>query len=323
VQELRMSVTDEAALEAPSVLLGRPGAVAGDPPDERIAAHYGDPLREQLTAGVVDRSHREVVAVTGPDRLSWLHTLTSQHLSELAPGVGIEALILSPHGHVEHHLVIVDDGETAWLHVEPGTAAALVAYLDRMRFMLRVEVARADRVVLTLSGTSAPTLDDRPNRLLAHQMPWGIDLLVPGAEVEEVVSSLGVPLVGHAAFEAARVAARRPRLGFETDHRTIPNELPWLETAVHLNKGCYRGQETVARTHNLGRPPRRLVLLHLDGALPERGTPVEADGRAVGWIGTPAYHAELGPIALAVIKRNVADERPLVAGGIAAAIDPA
>ena len=144
---------------------------------------------------------------------------------------------------------------------------------------------------------------------------------VPRPDVEAVVDALGVPLVGHSAFEAARVAARRPRLGFETDHRTIPNELPWLQTAVHLDKGCYRGQETVARTHNLGRPPRRLVLLQLDGALPERGTPVLAAERTVGWIATPAYHAELGPIALAVVKRNVEDGQPLVAGGIAAAID--
>ncbi len=304
-------------------MLGRPGAVAGDPPDDGVAAHYGDPLREQtLPAGLVDRSDREVVTVSGPDRLSWLHTLTSQHLSDLAPGVGTEALILSPHGHVEHHLVLVDDGETTWLDVEPGTAAALVAYLDRMRFMLRVEVARDPRAVLTAVGEGAAGALATQG-LHAHQMPWGVDLLVPRPDVAAVVEALGLPLVGLSAFEAARVASRRPRFGFESDHRTIPNELPWLETAVHLNKGCYRGQETVARTHNLGRPPRRLVLLHLDGALPERGAPVIAAERAVGWIGTPAYHAELGPIALAVIKRNVADDQPLSADGIAAAVDPA
>ncbi len=308
---------------APSVLLGRPGAVAGDPPDDLVAAHYGDPLREQThPCGLVDRSHREVVAVTGPDRLSWLHTLTSQHLSDLAPGVGIEALILSPHGHVEHHLALVDDGETTWIDVEAGTAAALVEYLERMRFMLRVEVARDDRAVLTIVGGDRDA-STGPGKLHPHRMPWGTDLLVPRSEVDAVTAALTMPLVGHAAFEAARVAARRPRLGFETDHRTIPNELPWLQTAVHLNKGCYRGQETVARTHNLGRPPRRLVLLHLDGALPQRAASVQAAERTVGWIGTPAYHAELGPIALAVIKRNVADEQPLVAGGIAAAIEPA
>lgn len=321
-----MSVTDPAAagtVQGPSVLLGRPGAVAGDPPDEGVAAHYGDPLREQaLPAGVVDRSHRGVVTVTGPDRLSWLHTLTSQHLSELAPGVGIEALILSPHGHVEHHLSLVDDGETTWLDVESGTASELITYLDRMRFMLRVEVARDSRAVLTVVGDGADAALALEG-VHAHRMPWGIDLLVPQASVDRVVDGLGLPLVGHSAFEAARVAARRPRLGFESDHRTIPNELPWLDSAVHLHKGCYRGQETVARTHNLGRPPRRLVLLQLDGALPERGAPVQAAGRTVGWIATPAYHAELGPIALAVVKRTVADDQPLVADAIAALIDPA
>jgi folate-binding protein YgfZ len=306
-----------------SVLLQRPGAVAGDPPDEGVAAHYGDPLREQtLPAAVVDRSHREVVTVSGPDRLSWLHTLTSQHLEQLAPGIGTQALILSPHGHVEHHLGVVDDGHATWLDVEPGTAESLLAYLERMKFMLRVELAREDRAVLTLVG-KITSGEAPPPGWLPHDMPWGTDLLVPRAELDAAVTALGVPLRGLAAFEALRVAARRPRLGFETDHCTIPNELPWLDTAVHLQKGCYRGQETVARTHNLGRPPRRLVLLHLDGALPARDAAVQLDGRSVGRISTPAYHAELGPIALAVVKRNVPDDAQLRADDIAAAIDPA
>jgi hypothetical protein len=306
------------AQEQASVLLARHGAVAGDPPDSGVAAHYGDPLGEQrLPAGVVDRSNRDVLTVAGPDRLSWLHTLTTQHLSDLAPGVGTQALILSPHGHIEHHLALVDDGETTWINVEPGAAAALADYLERMRFMLRVEVAQKPYAVLTVVG-QVPG----PKRWLAHQMPWGTDLLVPRGDIDAVVDALDEPLIGLSTFEAARVAARRPRLGFETDHRTIPNELPWLQSAVHLQKGCYRGQETVARTHNLGRPPRRLVLLHLDGALPERLAPVQAAERVVGWIGTPAYHADLGPIALAVTKRNVPDDTQLFADGITAAIDP-
>jgi folate-binding protein YgfZ len=313
--------TTESAMTA-SPLLSRPGAVAGDPPDQAVASHYGDPLREQtLPAGLVDRSHREVITVTGPDRLSWLHTVTSQHLSGLEPGVAIEALVLSPNGHVEHHMVLADDGETTWLDVEGGTADALVQYLERMRFMLRVEIARSDRAVLTVLGP--PPAAAAVDGLLARRVAWGTDLLVSRDALEQTVDGLGLPLVGFAAFEALRVASRRPRLGFESDHRTIPNELPWLESAVHLNKGCYRGQETVARTNNLGRPPRRLVLLHLDGALPERGAPVEFDGRAIGFIGTAAYHAELGPIALAVIKRNTPDDAQLMSGGIAAAIEPA
>ena len=306
-----------ASLAVASPLLSRPGAVAGDPPDEAVAAHYGDPLREQtLPAGLVDRSHREVITVAGPDRLSWLHTLTSQHLSELSAGVATQALILSPHGHVEHHLVLSDDGETTWIDVEGGTADALVAYLERMRFMLRVEVVKQDYAVLTVLGSASA-----PDTFLSRRLPWGLDLVVPRGQIDEVVSQVAQPLIGFSSFEAQRVAARRPRFGFESDHRTIPNELPWLESAVHLNKGCYRGQETVARTHNLGKPPRRMVLLHLDGALPAHGDPVELAGRAVGWIGTPAYHAELGPIALAVIKRNTPDDAVLTAGGIATAID--
>ena len=127
-----------------SPLLSRPGAVPADPPDAGVAAHYGDPLREQrrLTQGhgLVDLSHRDVVQVRGPDRLSWLHSLTTQHLTSLAKDVATETLVLSPHGHVEHALSLVDDGEVTWMHLEPGTGPALVDFLDRMRFMLRVEV---------------------------------------------------------------------------------------------------------------------------------------------------------------------------------------
>jgi folate-binding protein YgfZ len=145
--------------------------------------------------------------------------------------------------------------------------------------------------------------------------------------VDELVAGLGVPLAGLWAFEALRVADRRPRQGFETDHRTLPAEVGWVGSAVHLEKGCYRGQETVARVHNLGRPPRRLVLLHLDGIttdeLPEPGTPVTTvDGREVGFVGTAARHYELGPIALAVVRRNLADDTPLRVATSAAAIDP-
>jgi folate-binding protein YgfZ len=131
------------------------------------------------------------------------------------------------------------------------------------------------------------------------------------------------------AFEALRLEAWRPRLGFETDHRTIPHEVDWLRTAVHLQKGCYRGQETVARVHNLGRPPRRLVMLHLDGTenrLPAAGTDLLLDGRTVGRVGSSARHYELGPIGLALVKRNVPLDATLDADGMPAAqevvVDP-
>ncbi|HEV2891475.1 MAG TPA: folate-binding protein [Frankiaceae bacterium] len=296
-----------------SPLLSRPGAVEADGADAGVAAHYGDPLREQRLAeegrGITDRSHREVVRVGGEDRLTWLHSLTTQHLSALPAGQPAEALVLSPHGHVEHHLTLVDDGSVTWAHVEPGTADALLAFLDSMRFMLRVEPARADDLAVLTVGHA--------------------DLLVPRASLEEAwdaqVADGATPL-GMWGYEALRVAARRPRLGFETDHRTIPHEVGWLATAVHLDKGCYRGQETVARVHNLGRPPRRLVLLHLDGSadrLPAQGSPVTWQGAQVGFAGTAARHHELGPIALALVKRNTPDDAVLEADGVAASVDQA
>src|ERR1700760_2510535 len=144
-----------------SPLLATPGAVPAAGLDAGVAAHYGDPVREQRAmaraAGLVDRSHHGVVSVTGPDRLSWLHSLTSQHLEALPAGSTAQALILDPNGRVEHHLTLTDDGSTTWIHVEPGTAPSLVEFLDSMRFMLRVEVAdvSGDFAVLSLAGATA------------------------------------------------------------------------------------------------------------------------------------------------------------------------
>jgi folate-binding protein YgfZ len=292
-----------------TIPLDRHGAVAGRGVDAGVAAHYGDPFGEQRvllgSGGVVDRSHRGVLRVSGPDRLSWLHSLTSQHLLSLAPQTPTTALILSPHGHVEHHLVLTDDGSATWIDVEPGTSQALSAYLDSMRFMLRVEVTDETGSVAVISVVTDETVRD---------------LHVPRADLGAHVDATGLPLVGHDAFEAIRVAAHRPRLGFETDHRTIPHEVGWIGGPVHMDKGCYRGQETVARVHNLGRPPRRLILGFLDGTvdeLPPPHTPVELDGRSVGVLGTAVQHAELGPIALAVVKRQTSDDAMLTVAGMA------
>ncbi|GAA4457087.1 CAF17-like 4Fe-4S cluster assembly/insertion protein YgfZ [Phytohabitans houttuyneae] len=332
--------------------------------DAGVAAHYGDPMREQRTlateVGLVDRSHRGVVAVPGPERASWLHSITTQHLADLRAGQGTELLVLSPHGHVEHHAQVAEDGTTTWLDTEPGAAGELLTFLDKMRFLTRVEPrdATAELVVLTLVGPRAgevvPGLKEPEVRAVpgpkftagsvpatpttvydvrvlpeggfARRGHIGIDLVVPRASVGDVIERLGVPLAGLWAYEAMRVAARVPRLGLETDHRTIPAEIDLLAPAVHLDKGCYRGQETVARVHNLGRPPRRLVLLHLDGVVtdqpPAPGTAVTNDeGRAVGFVGTALRHFELGMVALAVLKRNVPDDAVLRIGESVAAID--
>ena len=329
-----------------SPLLGWPGAVPADGPDTGVAWHYGDPVREQrlLAAGtaLVDLSHRGVVRVEGPDRLSWLNSLTTQALSDLSPGSSTETLVLSPHGHIEHDLHLMDDGKVTWVTVEPGTATALVGWLDRMRFMLRVQVADlTDQWAVLGTTTSAMTAvgvapawtDPWPNigpRSASYAVADGAahpgvgwswrEVLVPRAGLVDAVA--GHEPAGTWAAEALRVAAWRPRLGFETDHRTIPHEVDWLRTAVHLEKGCYRGQETVARVHNLGRPPRRLVMLHLDGSenlLPAHGDAVLLGERPVGSVTSAARHHELGPVALALVKRSVPADAVLTVDGVPAA----
>jgi folate-binding protein YgfZ len=332
--------------------------------DAGVAAHYGDPMREQRTlataVGLVDRSNRDVLAVPGEERASWLHTLTTQYLSDLSAMSGSELLVLSPHGHVEQHAYVTEDGATAWLDTEPGAGAGLLKYLEMMRFFTKVEPrdATAEMALLSLVGPGAadlfPDLDAPrvaavpgpkfaagsvpPHATsiyavrawkggLARRVPLGVDLLVPRETRAAVIEQLGVPLAGLWAYEAIRVEQRSPRLGWETDHRTIPAEVDFTEKSVHLDKGCYRGQETVARVHHLGRPPRRLVLLHLDGIAsdqpPAQGTPVILGEREVGFVGTAVRHHELGLIALAVLKRNVPDDADLRVGESVAAVDVA
>src|ERR1700760_374972 len=315
-----------------SPLLAAPGAVPAAGLDAGVAAHYGDPVREQRAmaraAGLIDRSHRGVVSVTGPDRLSWLHSLTSQHLEALSAGPTAQALILDPNGRVEHHLTLTDDGTTTWIHVEPGTAPALVEFLDSMRFMLRVEVAdvTGDYAVLSVAGPDADAAAAPLAAVAAGptEGAGGRGYLGPREQLADLAAEArdgGAQLAGTWAYEAFRIAAHQPRYGLDTDHKTIPHEVGWIESAVHLSKGCYRGQETVARVHNLGHPPRRLVFLHLDGSvdrLPAHGDEVTLDGQAVGFVGSTARHYELGPIGLALVRRTTPTDAPLAAGGVAA-----
>ena len=321
----------------PSPLLSRPGAVEAAGADAGVAAHYGEPLREQraLAAGtaVVDLSARGVVTVSGPDRLGWLNTLSSQQVTSLAPGESSELLLLSVQGRIEFAARVVDDGGTTWLIVEAAEAAPLAEFLTRMKFMLRVEVADVSADWSVVGSTRAVP---EWSGLLAWQDPWPhvgaggysyatvseeghpglerpwFEYLVPAAQLEGTVGDR--PLAGTLAAEALRIAAWRPRIGAETDDKTIPHELDLLRTAVHLAKGCYKGQETIARVHNLGHPPRRLVFLQLDGSqhtMPAAGSPVLVGERKVGSVTSVAQHYEMGPVALAVIKRSVAPDEIL------------
>ena len=286
-----------------------------DGPDKGAVWHFGEPVKEQraLEAGTAwaDLSHYNIVAVSGVDRLQWLHDLTTQFVSDLEPGLWKSDMILDARGHIEFQFNIVDDGQTSFLVLDPGYIDQLIEYLTKMKFMLRVDVrdASSEYAVLRAPGM--------PNEI------GGPFALVPRAEVEEMKKTFGgvATQVGTWALDAERVAAGRPRIGFETDHKSIPNEIGVLHGAVHMKKGCYRGQETVAKIYNLGNPPRRIVMLHLDGSdvgFPATGTAIENDGVKVGFIGTVARHHELGTIALAIVKRNTPTDVTLTIDGIPA-----
>jgi tRNA-modifying protein YgfZ len=313
--------------------------------DDDAPLHRGDPPAEQRamvrSAAVVDRSHRGVIAVPGADRLSWLHLLLTQHVSELPADTGTEALILDLNGRVLHHMVVAHAADVVYLDTEPGGVPELLDYLQKMVFWSKVEPrdATAELAVLSVVGPDTPAVlaaagtavPERPHGALAlpgggfvRRMDWpgvdAADVVVPRAERDvwwERLTGAGARPAGTMAFEALRVESLHPRLGLDTDDRTIPHEVRWIGSAVHLTKGCYRGQETVARVANLGRPPRQLVLLHFDGGdehLPQPGDPVLREGRTVGRVGSVVQHHELGPIALALVKRSVPVEADLTAG---------
>lgn len=331
-----------------SPFLGLPGAVEQpDAIDHGVPSHYGSPNIEQRRieqgTAVVDLSNRGVVTVTGPDRLTWLNSITSQELRFLQPGESTETLFLDINGRIEHEAKLLDDGTTLWLITEAEDAEPIRAWLDRMRFMLRVEVADVTSEYAVLGGFAAlalPAASPNGSPLVWHDSWAGVvvgghqyaraehpaaawtwsETIVQRSQLPELVARIRageLSVAGSLAAEALRIAAWRPRLAAEVDERTIPHELDWLRSAVHLSKGCYRGQETVAKVHNLGHPPRRLVLLLLDGSdsvLPEAGSsvylsaPVEDEERKLlGTVTSSAVHHELGPVALAVVKRT-ADE---------------
>ncbi len=284
-------------------------------PDKGAIWHFGEPNHEQraLVAGTAfaDLSHRAVLTITGVDRLTWMNDLATQEFAALRPGIWVESLMLDAQGHITHQFFAVDDGETLWLHTEREKGEPLLTFLQRMVFMLRVE---PKLVSDTHAVVRAPGL---------HDGLGGPFAIVPRDELSETLAAFASVhmQVGTWALEAERVAAHRARILFETDHKSIPNELGYLGGAVHMKKGCYPGQETVAKVFNLGHPPRRLVLLHLDGSMvhyPVTGAKVFAGEKEVGYIGTLARHYELGPIALAVIRRTTPVTEVLMVDGVPA-----
>jgi folate-binding protein YgfZ len=320
-------------------------------PDAGAIWHYGDPLGEQRAAEtdavLVDRSHRRVLTLTGADRQTWLHSISSQHVSELPDGASTQNLSLDGQGRVEDHWIQTELGGVTYLDTEPWRGEPLLDYLRKMVFWSDVIPAAADLAVLSLLGPKlgepavldALGLDALPAEMTAVPMAGNgfvrrmigaqagqveLDVLVDqreSADLQGRLTRAGLRPAGVWTYEAYRVAAVRARLGVDTDERTIPHEVGWIGGpglgAVHLDKGCYRGQETVARVHNLGKPPRMLVLLHLDGSAdrPATGDAVLANDRAVGRVGTVVEHVDLGPVALALLKRGIPAETALITGG--------
>jgi len=315
----------------------------------QVKQHYGNPMIEQRSLfegdSVCLMDPAGIISVSGADRLTWLHSLLSQNLKNLKPGESAEALLLDPQGHIEQQIKVIDDGETTWLMVNKENTAPLLDWLTKMVFRMKVELTdRSADFALVGSTKPKPELAFVSN---SQPMVWkdgwpGVTLggyrystrevnyswfeqLVESSEVDNGLGQ--VNLSGTMAADALRVAAGRPLAASEIDEKSLPHELDLLSTAVHLSKGCYRGQESVAKVHNLGHPPRRLTFLHLDGSehsLPDVGDEVRVSGqeKIVGKVTSAAQHFEMGPIALAVISRSVAEDAALevsASGGMIAA----
>jgi folate-binding protein YgfZ len=292
-------------------------------------ASYANPLveqRELLSGKAAVALDSKVIRVIGDDRLKWLHALLSQNIVNLVAGQSAEALLLDPQGHIEANLHIVDDGRITWLIVEQAQAQLVFEHLNKMKLRTKVNI-ELDSELQVFATFGEPL----PNANVVWLDPW--PEVTPGGHryaaksgevwnyVESIAESSSLGKAGTSALEAIRVMAHRPSME-EVDEKTLPHELDWLATGVHLSKGCYRGQEAVAKVHNLGHPPRRLVLLHLDGSghlLPEIGAKVYFGETEVGRITTAGSHYEAGAVALAVIKRTVPENALLeVTGSITA-----
>ena len=367
-----------------------------------VAWHYGEPLSEQRaitsTGAIVDRSHRRVIRVTGPEAAAFLHNLLSQKLDDVQAGWSGSALDLDTQGRILHTMdiaVTTDTGADAsasagdgagsgtsagasdhtgdsadagagtgdgagataapeglafYLDCEAGKFDSLRDFLQKMIFWSQVTIEEADLAIITVLG--GPTDTQLPSqavysRTVSTATPAGTgsaqpttglceasrtDIAVPREQLEAAVEELestGLQLVGLMAYTAERVKALEAE-SVDLDEKSIPHEIPhWIGRgervgAVHLEKGCYRGQETVARVENLGRSPRVLVLLHLDGSaptMPSPGADIQAKGRRVGKLGTVIDDCDYGPIALGVIKRSALDAGQVNIGDVAASID--
>jgi folate-binding protein YgfZ len=285
---------------------------------------------------VVDRPDLATIGLGGDDVLGYLHAVCTQHTADLRPGDATQALLLSPKGKIEFafRLAVLERG--VLLDTEAGAAAALAERLARFVFRHDVTVGRPAAGAASLLGPGADTAlaaaglpVPAPGRagvagpdLVVQRTPVGADLLGPAAPgAVAALERAGVERAGPERWEQARVAEGLPRTGRELTDDVLAEEAGLLGSHVHLDKGCYPGQETVARVHNLGQVQRRLAGLRFepgDGArpgLPGPGTDLVADdGRRAGQLRSVVDHPRLGPIGLAYVRRVVDTGRRVRAG---------
>ncbi len=279
-----------------------------------MTKHFGNPLGEQrqLLAGkvVVRRFDQAVLKLTGDDALSWLHSITSQNIKNLKPGDSTETLVLSPTGHIEHQIKVLAFEGGLYLIVNVEKVETLTKWLTMMRFRSKVELSQTDLEVwgafqdLDLADLVwVDGFDSEPKGSVRYaqaveSFPYREYLMPSGFRPEPQEA-------GMLAFEALRIAAGRPEIT-DVDEKSLPHEFDWLASAVHMSKGCYRGQETVAKVHNLGHPPRRLVLLNLEvgDTVANPGEEIGYQGRVIGKVLAGALHFEAGSLALGLVNRN-------------------
>ncbi|MEN9740083.1 MAG: hypothetical protein RLZ72_349 [Actinomycetota bacterium] len=276
--------------------------------------------RDLVDGNAAVRVDAAVVSVTGADRAAVLNATLSQSLLGMAPGESREALELDGNGRIIRILHVLERNEDTLLIVPGARGEDVVEWLDKRVFMEDVAATDLSDAVAVYGGTRAwgeTVWTDPWPTIQPGGFTYGDKTAPAWAYVETITdASADAParIVDDTVMDAIRVEAGRPALA-EIDDKSLPHELDWLRTAVHLSKGCYTGQETVAKIHNVGHPPRRLVRLHLDGSdsvFAAAGDVVTANGEPVGEITTAAVHFESGPIALARIKRTVPDDVSLV-----------
>jgi tRNA-modifying protein YgfZ len=284
---------------------------------------------------LVDRSERGKLALTGPEAKTFLNGQVSNDVEALTPGTGCYAALLTNKGKMLGDLRVIDTGAELWLDTERVALQALFDTIRRSTVGWQTELHKRtlQQALLSLVGPRAADAvggavgPEHANRageiggaeVLLIATDAGVDVVCATDDAAAVRAALRVPEVPEAAAEVVRVEAGRPRYGIDLDEGTIPQEAGLNDRAVSFTKGCYVGQETVARLHYRGKPNRHLRGVRLSEAVPP-GTPLALGEREVGTLGSSVLSPRHGPIGLALIRREASPSDELVAGEATATV---